>query len=205
MTRPAGRRRSRASSRSRSARNSRVASRDGGATARSQLMRQLRRVPAAQRQPRRERRQAAPAGQDVHARSAPARPGRAIGRPQAPRLPIDAREEFLLRGDDNLRRRRRRRRAEVGDEIGNREVHLVADGRHDRHRATRRSRARRGSSIERHEILGRPAAAPEDDHVDARHARRCMRRAVGDLGGGARLPAPASAGSRRCDVRMPPR
>ena len=63
--------------------------------------------------------------------------------PRAPaRQPIlradrSARENSSLRGDDDLGGRRRRRRAEVGDEVGDRDVGLVADGGDDRHRTTR--------------------------------------------------------------------
>ena len=41
-----------------------------------------------------------------------------------------------LRGDDDLGGGRRRRRAQVGDEVGDGDVGLVADGRNDRHRAS---------------------------------------------------------------------
>ena len=59
----------------------------------------------------------------------------------------------------------------VGDEVGDRHVGLVADGRNHRHRA-RGDRARDDLLVERPEILDRSAAASDDDDVDAGHARR---------------------------------
>ncbi len=47
--------------------------------------------------------------------------------------PIDVSEEFVLAPDDQFRGRRRRRRAQVGREVGERDVGLVAHRGDDRH------------------------------------------------------------------------
>ena len=71
--------------------------------------------------------------------------------------------------DDELRRRRRRRCTDVGDEIGDGHVALVTDRRDDRHRRSR-DHPRDDFLVERPEVFDRPAAAADDDHVDAWHA-----------------------------------
>ena len=104
--------------------------------------------------------------------------------PQPLVQPIDPAAEFILGRDDELGSRRRSRRAEVGDEVGNGDVGLVADAGDDRH-----GNARDGACdhllVERPEIFDRSAAAREDDDVDAsdtanlpqraRHVRRRVR------------------------------
>ena len=99
--------------------------------------------------------------------------------PQAILQPIDAAAELVLGRDDDLGGRRRRRRAHVGDEVGNRDVGFVADGRDDRHRRARDG-ARHDLLVEGPQILDRSAAAPDDDDVDARHAGDCAQ-AAGDF------------------------
>ena len=67
----------------------------------------------------------------------------------------------------------RSRRAMVGDQVGEREVHLVSHGRNRGNRAVR-DRPSHALVVERPEILARPAAAADDQHVrlaPARHAR----------------------------------
>ena len=59
----------------------------------------------------------------------------------------------------------RRRRAPVGGEVAERRVLLVADRRHDRHRA-RDDRAHEPLVAERQQVLEAAAAAGEDDDVD---------------------------------------
>src|SRR5204863_1424585 len=83
--------------------------------------------------------------------------------------PIDPAAEFVLRGDDNLGRRRRRRRPQIRDEVGNRDVGLVSDCGNDWN-GRLRDGARHGLFVERPQIFNRPAAAADDDDVDARHA-----------------------------------
>ena len=86
------------------------------------------------REPRREAGQPAPAAQQRARWSRRRCSSARAAAPQPTRQPIDAAAEFVLRRDHHLGRRRRRRRAQVGDEVGDRDVHLVADRRHDRHR-----------------------------------------------------------------------
>src|SRR6267143_4103111 len=78
----------------------------------------------------------------------------------------EAVDHRLLLAHDQLGRRGRRRRAKVGDEIGDREVHFVAHGRHDGH-LRRRDRPGDDFFVEGPEILERAAAAADDDDVDA--------------------------------------
>ena len=78
---------------------------------------------------------------------------------------------------------RRRRGADVGGEVDERRVLLVADRRDDRHRAGG-DRAHEPLVRERQQVLERPAAAGEHDHVGAALAQLAERR--GDLGSGAR-------------------
>ena len=77
---------------------------------------------------------------------------------------VDLRADLALRADHDLRRGGRRRRAQVGDEIADREVGLVADAG-DRRDLARGHRARDDFLVERPEILERASAA-------ARSARR---------------------------------
>ena len=63
-----------------------------------------------------------------------------------------------------LGRRRRRRRSEIGDEVRDREVRLVADGRDDGNRGGADS-PRNGFLVECPELLERAAAAAHDEHV----------------------------------------
>ena len=69
------------------------------------------------------------------------------------------------RGRDQLRRRGRRRRAQVGGEIGQGDVGLVADTAHDVHRRGA-NRANDALVVERPQILERAAAAADDEDVD---------------------------------------
>ncbi len=68
-------------------------------------------------------------------------------------------------------RARGRRCALVGDEVGDRDVGLVADAADDRN-AARVDRARDGFLVERHQVLERAAAAGEDQHVAVARAHR---------------------------------
>ena len=65
---------------------------------------------------------------------------------------------------DALGRTRGRRRALVGDEVGDREVHLVADAAHDGNRAGEDGACDR-LVVERPQVLERAAAARDDQHV----------------------------------------
>jgi len=67
--------------------------------------------------------------------------------------------------DDQLGGGRRRGGAQVGDEVGDRIVGLVAHGRDDR-RPGGRDRARHGFLVEGPEILQRAAAPRHNDHVE---------------------------------------
>ena len=81
--------------------------------------------------------------------------------------------------------RGRRRRAEVGDEVGERDVGLVADGGDGRH-SHRGERAADRLGVERREVFPAPAAAPDDAelhvgdsvHQPKRAATRACGRAV---------------------------
>ena len=75
-------------------------------------------------------------------------------------------DELVFRRHDDLGRRRRRGRPQVGNQVRQRDVHLVADGRDDRHRAGR-DRPRHGLLVEGPQVFNRAAAAPDDDDVDA--------------------------------------
>ena len=129
---------------------------------------ELRGVPAPHRQARGVSRQRRPAAGHVHPAAetlhAPVR-----ARPPAARAADRCARELVLPRHDQFGGRRRRRRADVGDEIGDRDVGLVADRRDDRHRRGG-DRARDDFLVERPEVLDRPAAASDDDDVDARHA-----------------------------------
>ena len=132
--------------------------------ARAQLVRQLGGVP-----PRIARR-AARAGEArsrlERAQRDSTRAARRIAAPTRCASAIDARDELVFAGDDHLGGRRWRGRAQVGDEVGDRDVGLVADGGDRRHRAAG-DRARDDLLVERPEILDRAAAAADDDDVDA--------------------------------------
>ena len=84
---------------------------------------------------------------------------------------VDVAGELVLAPHDELGGRRWRRRAQVGDEVGDGDVGLVADRGDDRHRRGG-DRPGDGLFVERPEILERSAAAADDDHVDAVDARR---------------------------------
>ena len=76
-----------------------------------------------------------------------------------------ARQDNRELRDDEPARRRRRRGADVGGEIAQRRVLLVADRGHDRH-AARCHRADDAFVAERQEVLEAAAAAGEHDHLD---------------------------------------
>ena len=80
----------------------------------------------------------------------------------------------------------RRRRAQVGAEVGDGDVGLVADAAHDGHWAARRSRAR-ALVVEGPQVLDRAAAAHQQDHVD--------RAALGQARTATRSAATSSAGA----------
>ena len=161
-----------------------LARRQAGAQRAPQLVRELGRVAAAH----------APDGRACPRSRTRSRARAAATRADAARVdiaastplaePIDARDELVLPRDDHLRGRRRRRRAQVGDEVGDRDVGLVADGRDHRHRAAG-DRARHDLLVERPEILDRSAAAPDDDDVDARRPCAIAREPAGDVERGA--------------------
>ena len=79
---------------------------------------------------------------------------------------IDAAAELVLRRDDEFRGRRGCRRAEVGDEIGDRDVGLVSHRRDHRYRHAC-DRARHHFLVERPQIFDRSAAATDDDDIHA--------------------------------------
>ena len=114
-------------------------------------------------------------------------------------------DQVVANRDGALGRGRRRRRAQVGDEVRDREVGLVAD-RGDHRNAAGVDRARDRLLVERPQILQRAAAARDDDDVDvgdrlqlADARRRCPARRL--------RPAPACGasrigiGKRRCATR----
>ena len=92
-----------------------------------------------------------------------------------------ARLQLLLGLHHALGGGRRRRRAQVGDEVGDREVGLVADGRDRRDRGGR-DRARDALLVEGPQVLEAAAAAREHDHVEA-----------AERGSSARMPCAISA------------
>ena len=89
--------------------------------------------------------------------------------------------ELVLAPHDDLGRGRRRRGAQVGDEIGDGHVGLVADRRDHRHRRGGDGPGD-GFFVERPEIFDRPAAAAGDDHVHALDAGDLPQR-PGDVAG----------------------
>ena len=91
-------------------------------------------------------------------------------------------------GHDQLGGRRGRRRARIGDEVGDGEVHLVADAADDRQRAGM-DRARQLLVVEGPQVLERAAAARQDEHV-AFGARRGQLRARAPAPGPRPRPAP---------------
>jgi hypothetical protein len=113
----------------------------------------------------------------------PARPvePRAQEVAQAPSARLERRLEVREDPDDELPGDRGGRRAHVGDEVGDRHVDLVADGRHDRCPA-RGDRARDDLLVEGPQVLERAAAAADDDHVGARVAVRARKPARDLLG-----------------------
>jgi hypothetical protein len=96
---------------------------------------------------------------------------------------IDPRAEIVFRRHDELRGCGGSWRAEIGDEIGHREVGFVAD-RRDHGNRRRGNRARHDFAVERPEVLDRSAAAADDDDVDAFHAAD-RPQPLRDFGGGA--------------------
>ena len=89
---------------------------------------------------------------------------------EAPPVAFEQPREIGGIGHEQFRCGRRRRRAQIRDEIGDREVDLMADRRDDRDRA-RMDRARHRLVVERPEVLERAAAARQQQHVVARGAR----------------------------------
>jgi hypothetical protein len=116
-----------------------------------------------------------------------ARPGQAQGDPvQALRLPLQAApgapdERGAVRVEQLERRAGRRRhqlgrgggcrRTQVGGEVGQGDVGLVADAAHHRHRR-RAQRPHDALVVEGPEVLERAAAAADDEHVDLGAGRR---------------------------------
>ena len=94
---------------------------------------------------------------------APQRPGQraAAAAPQRAELL----RQIVAHRDRALGGGRRRRRAQVGDEVGDGEVGLVAD-RGDHGDAAGEDRARHRLLVERPQVLERAAAARDDDDVD---------------------------------------
>ena len=80
---------------------------------------------------------------------------------------VDVPRDRLAVGRDELRGTGRRRRADVGDEVADREVGLVAHGGDDRQRGVDH-RARDLLVVERPQVLDRAAAPSDDQHVDLR-------------------------------------
>ena len=78
---------------------------------------------------------------------------------------LEPRRELGEVRNDEPRGCRRRGRSRIGDEVGERLVLLMADGRDDRHRAGR-ERAEETLVAERKEVFEAAAAAGEDDDVD---------------------------------------
>jgi hypothetical protein len=103
----------------------------------AQRGRQVGDLPAAQRDPHRDARETAVARQHMHERTPPG--DRFAGGGASPPIePIESGHELVFPPDDDLGRVRRGGRADVGDEVGDREVGLVADPRDDRDRDRRR-------------------------------------------------------------------
>ena len=156
-------------------------------------------MPAAQRDTRRAIRRSPGGGERVQRVAATLHAAARHG-VQPLMQPIDPAAEVVLRRDHHFGGCRRRRRAQVGDEIGDRDVGLVPDGGDDRHGA-RGNRSRHAFLVERPEIFDRSAAAAGDDDVDAGHARD-RAQPLDDLG--RRI---VSLDARRADdqvgVRMP--
>src|SRR5688500_12508434 len=82
--------------------------------------------------------------------------------------PFDVTAEVLLPRHDNLGGSGWCRGAHVCREVGYRDIDLVADGGDDRNRRCDDG-SRHDFFIERPQVLDGPAAAPNDDHVDAGH------------------------------------
>ena len=97
---------------------------------------------------------------------------------------LEPREELVEVGDDEPAGDGRRRRADVGGEVAERRVLLVADGRDDRHGAGG-DRPHEALVGEREQVLEAAAAAREHDDVDSGSAQTAAER-VDDRGGGAR-------------------
>ena len=133
--------------------------------------------------------------QHVHARPRTVSSRRRSAASRRSPLAIDPRDELVAPRDHGLGRRRRRRRAEIGDEVGDGDVGLVADRGDDRHRACGDG-ARDDLLVERPEILDRPAAA-RDDARRPRRARARSRAGRGRYPARRHRPARAPAGSRR--------
>ena len=89
----------------------------------------------------------------------------AAGRAHPPLERRDPGREGVLALDDQLRGGRRCRRAQVGDEIGDREIRLVPHRRDDRDGGGG-DRPRDHLLVESPEVLHRAAAAADDEHVD---------------------------------------
>src|SRR5207302_10796910 len=94
---------------------------------------------------------------------APAEPLNAAARgcAQAVAKAIDAAAELVVPRDDKFRRRGRRWRTDIGDEVRDRDISFVADGRDHRHPRLN-DRARDDLFVERPQILDRSTAAADD-------------------------------------------
>ena len=99
-------------------------------------------------------------------------------------------------GDDQPCRSRRRRGANVGGEVAERRVLLVADRGDDRHRAAR-DRPNETLVAERQQVLEAAAATGDHDHVEPGHLAQAAQR-VDDRRRGARA---LDVGLRDDDVR----
>src|SRR5262245_6395061 len=112
------------------------------------------------------------------------RPGGGALEPRAElRQRVDHR---LLLAHHQLGGGRRCGRAEVGDEVGDREVHLVAHRRHHRYLRTGDG-SRDDLLVESREIFDRPAAAADDDDVDIAQRVEIAERPRDVLGGAVAL------------------
>ena len=109
---------------------------------------------------------------------------------RAPRALDELAEQLLRVGDDELAGGSRRRGADVGGEVAERRVLLVPDRRDDGHGAAATARTTR-SSLNGQQVLEAPAAAREDDHVDAGLALEALQR-VHDAGAARAAPGRAS-------------
>ena len=119
---------------------------------------------------------------------------RAAQRAAVARRTSSAPQPRLARRGREFGGRGRRRRAQVGAEVGDGEVGLVAHAADQRHRAAARWCARQRLVVEGPQVLDRAAAAHQQDHVDRRLRAAGRATAVrATSSAGARRPAPRPA------------